>query len=396
MSQIQIMDVKRQHEMYAEEYEEAVLRVMRSGQYIGGEEVSLFEREFAEYNGSKYGVSCGNGTDALVLALKALGIGVGDEVITVPFTFFATAESIAAVGATPVFVDVCPDTYCINTKMIESVITDRTKVILPVNLYGHAADMDEINRIAKKHNLHVVVDCAQSTGTRYKGERKLALGEVSCFSFFPTKNLGCAGDGGMIVTDNEAIANACRALKAHGSGICGLKEWERQLHQQGKEIPKKVLTGESKYYNYLVGYNSRLDSIQAAILRRKLSHLEEFIDGRRRNAKLYTEALVDTEYGIPYEAEDCYHSYYIFAITHKEAKNVMKWLEENEIGCGVYYPVPLHLQGAFADLGYSKGDFPVSERLCETTFAIPIYPELSEEDRRKVISVLKEYRKVEE
>ena len=386
---IQLMNVQRQHETHASEYEEVALNVLRSGGYIGGENVSKFEEEFAEYNGSKYGVSCGNGTDALILAMRALGIGAGDEVITVSFTFFATAESIAAVGATPVFVDVMSDTYCMNPDLAEAAITSKTKAILPVHIYGNSVNMDALRDICKKHNLYLITDCAQSAGTRYKGSRKEALGDVSCFSFFPTKNLGCDGDGGMVVTDNEDIARACRSLKVHGSGKDGLWTLKQQYEAAREAFPKNMPQGESKYYNYLIGYNSRLDAIQAAILRKKLTHLEEFVEGRRKNAHLYNEGLKDTEYVIPVEGENSYHSYYIYALKHPKAQSIMSKLQDAGVACGTYYPVPLHLQGAFAALGYKEGDLPITEELCRTTFAIPVFPELNDEEREYIIEQLK-------
>ena len=386
---IQLMNVQRQHEIYAAEYEEAALQVLRSGGYIGGENVTKFEEEFAAYNQSKYGISCGNGTDALVLALRALGIGAGDEVITVSFTFFAPAESIAAVGATPVFIDVLPDTYCMNPALIEAAITERTKAVLPVHIYGNSADIEAIAKICKKHGLYLVTDCAQSAGSRYKGTRKNALGDVACFSFFPTKNLGCAGDGGMIVTDLEDVARSCRSLKVHGSGKDGLWTLNRQYQAVGKSLPQGMPMGESKYYNYLIGYNTRLDALQAAILRKKLAHLEEFICNRRRNAAFYNEALKDTAYILPKEGEDNYHSYYIYALKHPQAQEIMEKLKAAGVACGTYYPIPLHLQGAFAQLGYKKGDLPVTEDLCKTTFAIPVFPELYDEERQYIIEQLK-------
>ena len=387
---ISLMNVQRQHETYAKEYEEAALKVLRSGGYIGGDEVSSFEEEFASYQGAKYGVSCGNGTDAIILALRALGIGKGDEVITVSWTFFATAESIAAVGAIPVFVDVCSDTYCMNPNLVEEVITERTKAILPVHFYGHSCDMDSLREICQKHGLFLIADCAQATGTKYKGDRKNILGDVSCFSFFPTKNLGCDGDGGMVLTDDESVARACRSLKAHGSGKDGLKTLEVEYKKKGLSWPKNMPVGESKYYNYLIGYNSRLDAIQAAILRKKLMHIEEFIEGRRRNAKLYNVALENTEYETPFEAPFCFHSYYIYALKHPKAKIIVNKLKELGVSCGTYYPVPLHLQGAFVELGYKEGDFPVTEELSKTTFAIPIFPELYDEELDYIINMLKE------
>lgn len=386
---IQLMNVQRQHETHAAEYEEAALKVLRSGGYIGGSEVSSFEEEFAAYAGAKYGVSCGNGTDALVLALRALGIGKGDEVITVSWTFFATAESIAATGATPVFVDVCPDTYCMDPALVEAVITERTKAVLPVHFYGQSCDMDALRLICKKHGLYLVADCAQSAGTKYKGERKNTLGDVSCFSFFPTKNLGCDGDGGMVLTDDENVARACRSLKVHGSGKDGLWTLKREYEMKNLPLPQNMPVGESKYYNYLIGYNSRLDAVQAAILRKKLTHMDEFITGRRKNAALYNEALRSTTYETPYEDPNCEHSYYIYALKHPDAQKIMERLNEAGVPCGTYYPVPLHLQGAFAQLGYKEGDLPVTEELSRTTFAIPVFPELYDEERNYIISTLK-------
>lgn len=386
---IQLMNVQRQHETHAPEYEEAALKVLRSGGYIGGSEVTAFEEEFAAYEGAKYGISCGNGTDAIVLALRALGIGEGDEVITVSWTFFATAESIAAVGAVPVFVDVDPTTYCMNPALAEAAITDKTKAILPVHFYGQSCDMDALKEICRKYGLYLIADCAQSAGTKYKGERNNTLGDVSCFSFFPTKNLGCDGDGGMVLTDDEDIARACRSLKVHGSGSDGLWTLKREYKIKGIPFPENMPVGESKYYNYLIGYNSRLDALQAAILRKKLVHLDEFVEGRRNNAALYNEALKNTGYITPYEDPKCEHSYYIYALKHNNAAQIMEKLKAVGVPCGTYYPVPLHLQGAFAQLGYKEGDLPVTENLSKTTFAIPIFPELFDEERDFIIDALK-------
>ena len=380
------MDIKRQHEHYQKEYEEVALEVLRSGNYIGGSEVELFEKEFANYQGAKYGISCGNGTDAIIIALRALGIGPGDEVIVPAWTFFATAESVAAVGAKPVFVDVNEKTYCIDENLIEKNITSKTKAVLPVHFYGNCADLDKIKEICKKHNLFLVCDCAQSTGTMYKGIRSNTLGDVACFSFFPTKNLGCDGDGGMILTNNEQIANASRSLKVHGSGKLGLEVLKKQLSELNKKLPEGLEIGESKYFNYLIGYNSRLDALQAAILRKKLTHINEFIDGRRRNAIEYNNAFKSTALITPFVGDDVYHSYYIYALSHSESERIIEKLKERGIGTGVYYPVPLHLQGAFHYLGYKKGDFPVSEKLSKETFVLPVFPELTDEERSYIIS----------
>ena len=387
---IALMNVQRQHETHASEYEEAALKVLRSGGYIGGTEVTAFEEEFAAYEGAKYGISCGNGTDSIVIALRALGIGSGDEVITVAWTFFATAESIAAVGATPVFVDVDPRTYCMDPALAEAAVTDRTKAILPVHFYGQSCDMDPLREICRKHGLYLIADCAQSAGTKYKGSRKNTLGDVSCFSFFPTKNLGCDGDGGMILTDDEDIARACRSLKVHGSGRDGLWTLRREYEAKGEPFPENMPEGESKYYNYLIGYNSRLDALQAAILRKKLLHIDEFIAGRRKNAELYNKALAGTPYITPFEDPNNEHSYYIYALKHPDAPAIMEKLAERGVPSNTYYPVPLHLQGAFAPLGYREGDLPVSEELSRTTFVIPVFPELYDEERDYIIQALKE------
>ena len=387
---IALMNVQRQHETHASEYEEAALKVLRSGGYIGGTEVTAFEEEFAAYEGAKYGISCGNGTDSIVIALRALGIGSGDEVITVAWTFFATAESIAAVGATPVFVDVDPRTYCMDPALAEAAVTDRTKAILPVHFYGQSCDMDPLREICRRRGLYLIADCAQSAGTKYKGSRKNTLGDVSCFSFFPTKNLGCDGDGGMILTDDEDIARACRSLKVHGSGRDGLWTLRREYAAKGEPFPENMPEGESKYYNYLIGYNSRLDALQAAILRKKLLHIDEFIAGRRKNAELYNKALAGTPYITPFEDPNNEHSYYIYALKHPDAPAIMEKLAERGVPSNTYYPVPLHLQGAFAPLGYREGDLPVSEELSRTTFVIPVFPELYDEERDYIIQALKE------
>lgn len=389
MKEVQLMDVRRQHDEHREEYEKAVIDVLRSGRYIGGENVEKFESEFAKYIGVKYAISCGNGTDSIVIALKALNIGPGDEVITVPFTFFATAEGIAAVGAKPVFVDVDRMTYCMDPNLIEAAITEKTKAIFPVHIYGHSADMDKINKIAKEHNLYVITDCAQSTGTEYNGTRSSTIGDVSCFSFFPTKILGCDGDGGMIVTNSENIARACRSYKVHGSGADGLYTLKKEYQSKNIIFPDNIPIGENKYYNYLIGYNSRLDAIQAALLRVKLKYIDTFVDRRRKNAEIYNKELKDTNYITPHESSNVKHSYYIYALKHDNASKIMEKLHSVGIACGTYYPIPLHLQGAFAYLNYKNGDFPVAENLSKTTFAIPVFPELTADERNYIINELK-------
>ena len=387
---INLMDIKRQEATYAAEYEAAVLDALRSGTYIGGPYVEQFEAEFAAKTGAAHCISCSNGTTALILALRALGIGAGDEVITVSWTFFATAEAIAAVGATPVFVDVEPQTYCMDPALAEAAITDRTKVLLPVHFYGHSADMDALCAIAKKHGLYLIEDCAQSMGTTYQGRQTGTIGDIGCFSFFPTKNLGAAGDAGAVVTNREDLARAVRSYKVHGSGLNGYETLKAQYAARGEGLPANMPKGTSKYYNYLIGYNSRMDALQAALLCAKLNHIDEFVDGRRANATAYNEALQGSGYTTPYETADCKHSYYLYVLRHPNADAIMAGLTEAGIGNGRYYPVPLHLQGAFAHLGYKRGDLPVTEQLAATSFAIPVFPELTAEERAYIIRTLRE------
>lgn len=388
---IGLMDVKRQHEEHASEYEQAALDVLRSGNYIMGENVKAFEKEFAEYTGTKYAVSCGNGTDALHIALRAMGIKAGDEVITTPFTFFATAEAIASVGAIPVFVDCNEKSYCIDADKIESAVTKKTKAILPVHFYGQPADMDKINSIAEKHNLLVLEDSAQASGSIYKGKKTGNLGNAGCFSFFPTKTLGCDGDGGMITTNDIHIAEAAQAIRVHGSGLGGLHTYNYLSGSAILDEKKDIDLEQPKYYNFLIGQNSRLDEIQAAILRKKLTHLDNFIKRRREHAAYYTEALKNTSFITPDEITGRTNTYYLYTLRHEKAEEIKKLLKENGVGTGTYYPVPLHEQRVFENLGYKKGDFPIAEMLANKTFTIPVYPELTKEEQDFIIKILKKY-----
>lgn len=389
--EIALMDIKRQHSENSDEYEKAALEVLRSGMYIMGKNVKDFEREFASYCGVKHAIGVGNGTDALSIALKALGIGFEDEVITCPFTFFATSEAIAAVGAKNVFVDVDPSTYCIDTTKIEAAITKNTKAILPIHFYGQPANMDEINKIAKKYNLYVIEDACQGAGASYKGRKTGSLGNIGCFSFFPTKTLGCDGDGGMITTNDDALADACRSIRVHGSGIAGLNTFNL-LNKNKKALDpnKDIDLNAPKYYNFLIGQNSRLDALQAAILRKKLTHLDNFVERRNDNANYYNEKLANTEYILPKHNSDITHGYYLYVLSHPRAKEIIQYLKNNGIGVGIYYPVSLHEQKALSYLGYKTGDFPQAERLSKTTFAIPVFPELKKEERTYIVSKLLE------
>lgn len=394
--QIPLIDLKKQYETIKSDADKNVLEILSSANYIMGENVKQFEKEICEYLGAKNAISVGNGTDALVIALKALGIGQGDEVITSPFTFFATAESISAVGATPVFVDVRLDTFNIDPSKIEEKITSKTKAIMPVHIFGQPANMDEIMAIAKKQNLYVIEDACQAIGAEYKGKKVGILGDIACFSFFPTKNLGCAGDGGIIVTNNDDLATICKALRTHGSGADGRKAYNL-LNNIDENIEENdsidnTVYNPLKYYNYLIGYNSRLDEIQAAILRVKLKELDKWNELRREHIKFYNENLKDTEFITPFEEKDVKHVYHMYILQSERRADVVSYLKDKGIATGIYYPVPLHLQKVYEGLGYKLGDMPNAEYLSERTFAIPVYPELSKEQREYIVDVLKSFK----
>ncbi|MDU1568845.1 MAG: DegT/DnrJ/EryC1/StrS family aminotransferase [Clostridium sp.] len=390
---IPLIDLKAQYESLAENLDKAALGVLSSANYIMGKTVTDFEKEFADFIGVKHAISVGNGTDALVLALKSMGIGEGDEVITTPFTFFATAETISAVGATPVFVDVDKETFNIDVTKIEEKITSKTKAIMPVHIFGQSADMDEINEIAKKHNLYVIEDACQAIGGKYRGRKIGTLGDVACFSFFPTKNLGCAGDGGMIVTDNDEIAIIARALRTHGSGENGQKAYNllNNIEEEIKtaEGANDTVYNPLKYYNYLIGYNTRLDAIQAAILSVKLKEIDSWNAKRREIVELYNEALQNSDLVTPVARDYNDHVYHMYILQSENREEVLAKLKEAGIATGVYYPVPLHLQKVYKNLGYKEGDMPVSEYLSHRTFAIPVYPELTKEQIDYIISKIK-------
>lgn len=390
---IPLIDLKAQYKSIAEDLDRVTKEVLSSAGYIMGKNVTEFEKEFAEYLGVKHAISVGNGTDALVIALKSLGIGSGDEVITTPFTFFATAETISAVGATPVFVDVEKETFDIDPSKIEEKITSKTKAILPVHIFGQSARMDEINEIAKKHNLKVIEDACQAVGSKYKGKNIGTLGDVACFSFFPTKNLGCAGDGGILVTSDDNVATIARALRTHGSGENGQKAYNL-LNNITEEVQTAhdaddTVYNPLKYYNYLIGYNTRLDAIQAAILRVKLPHLDNWNARRREIAKIYDEAFKDTELVTPIIREENVPVYHMYILQSEKRDEVIGKLKEKGIATGVYYPVPMHLQKVYKNLGYKIGDMPVAEYLSHRTFAIPVYPELTDEEVKYIVDTIK-------
>ncbi len=391
---IPLLNLKRQYKNIEEEVNASVLECFKNAQYIMGENVKQFEKEIAGKIGVKHAITVGNGTDALIIALKSLGIKEGDEVITTDYTFFATAEAIRFVGATPVFCDVELDTYNIDPSQIEEKITDKTKAIICVHLFGNACKMDQINDIAKRHNLYVIEDAAQAINSQYKGKNVGNLGDVACFSFFPTKNLGCFGDGGMITTNDDDLATIIRALKVHGSGENGMKAYailnDEEVEVVEQNSGDNTVYNPLKYYNYLIGHNSRLDEIQAAILRIKLKHLDEYTENRRSISHKYIDALKNTSLVMPTETEGGKHVFHLFILQSENREEIESKLKEKGIATGTYYKVPMHLQKAFNDLGYKKGDFPNAEYLSERTFAIPLFPEMNDEEREYIINSIKE------
>lgn len=377
MNKIPPFDVSQQYQQIGDRLNQAALAVLASGQYIGGQVVSQFETEFANYIGasvdsgvgsivgSVHGISCNSGTDALYLALRALNIGEGDEVITSPFTFFASAETISMTGATPVFIDIEAHSFNMNVNLIESVITERTKAIMPVHLFGRSVDMTNLMAIAKKHNLYVIEDCAQATGATYKGQKVGNIGDVGCFSFYPTKNLGGCGDGGMMTTNNAEVAEKLRILREHGS-------------------PKR-------YYHEYIGMNSRLDSLQAALLQVKLPYLDKWNTQRREISDRYTHLLKDANIPNLIFPDHCLGSVwnqYTICIGAGNRNDVQTQLREQNIITMIYYPLPLHLQTVYKNLGYKKGDFPITENICDQVLSLPMFPELSEEQQDRVVSTL--------
>ena len=384
--QIPPFSLEAQISEIGEEIEEALIKVFRSGKYIGGEEVTSFEKAFALATETSYSVSCNSGTDALILALRSLNIGQGDEVITSSFSFFATAEAITSVGARPVFVDIDPENYLMDLDLVEKAITPRTKAILPVHLFGHPLDMDQIMAIAEGNNLKVIEDCAQAAGAHWRGKPVGSFGDVGCFSFFPTKNLGAAGDGGAITTNDFDLAKTIRELAIHG-------------------MPKR-------YFHTNIGYNSRLDSLQAAILNVKLSRLNKWIEQRKAIAINYINKLSTIEsIKLPSNTfiNNSGHSWNQFAIRIMDNSFVenLKFTSEDVLdslsrdlfkselqGHGVntiiYYPIPIHLQPAYKTLGYKEGSLPITEKVCSQVISLPIFPELKSIEQSYVIDKINE------
>lgn len=353
--QIPFVDLKAQYNLIKDEIDETIHRVIDKTSFIMGEEVRRFEEEFALFCKAKYAVGVANGTEALMLALKACGLTSGDEVITVPNTFIATTEAITMIGAKIVFVDVDPDTYNIDVSKIEEKITAKTKAIIPVHLYGQPADMDPINQLARKYNLKIVEDAAQAHGAEYKGRRVGTLGDITCFSFYPGKNLGAYGDAGAVVTNNEELAQKVAMLRNHGR--------------------------TKKYLHQIEGFNSRLDALQAAILRVKLRHLEDWNEERREKAKLYNQLLEPFPKIItPKMLDSTVPVYHLYVVRIKNRDRLQNILKTKGISTGIHYPLPLHLQPAYSYLGYKEGEIPMTERVSKEILSLPMYAELKEED----------------
>lgn len=360
---VPLLDLKGQYAAIRAEVREALDRVIESQYFILGPEVEALEREVAEYSQCRFAVGMSSGTDALLAALMALGVGAGDEVITTAYSFFASAGAIARLGAKPVFVDIDPVTFNIDPALIEAKITSRTKAVIPVHLYGQMADMDAILEITRRYKLPVIEDAAQSIGAELNGRRAGSLGDMGCLSFFPTKNLGGFGDGGMIITNNGELADRVRQLRNHGI--------------------------RGKYHSEIVGGNFRLDEIQAAVLRVKLKYLDRWTGGRQRNAALYRNSIRAVQ--LPVEATGRRHIYNQFVVRSSKRDELMAHLKKNGITAEVYYPVPFHLQKCFAGLGYGTGDFPASECAAQETLALPIYPELTSEMIGHVASTINSF-----
>jgi dTDP-4-amino-4,6-dideoxygalactose transaminase len=359
-------DATNQYQQLATELQAKVAAVMAGGRYIMGPEVKQLERAVAEYLNCRQVVSCNSGTDALHLALRALQIGAGDEVITTPFTFIATTEAIGIVGATPIFVDIDPLTYNIDVSQIEAKITPRTKAILPVHLYGRSCSMNAIIEIARKHNLKVVEDCAQATGAMWDGKQVGTIGDVGCFSFFPTKNLGCFGDGGAIATDDLALAERIESLRRHG--------------------------GKVKYHHEELGLNSRLDTIQASILLVKLPHLDTWNAARTEVAKYYHQQLQGIE-GIVLpdlltDGSSVWNQFTI-RVLNGQRDRLQTELKDRGVDATIYYPIPLHLQKVHEQLGHKRGDFPISEQLSLEVLSLPMFPEITLAQREQVVELLR-------
>ena len=364
--QVPLLDIPASYEQILSDVEKKISEVIRSGRFILGPVVEELEARITDYCGTKYAIGVSSGTDALLISLMAAGIGEGDEVITTPFTFFATAGSIARVGAHPVFVDIEQETFNIDPKQIENKITDKTRALMPVHLYGQCANMDSILEVARRHGLAVIEDAAQAIGSEYKGQRAGSIGDYGCLSFFPTKNLGGFGDGGMVTTSSKELYERVKILRVHGS--------------------------EPKYFHKTIGGNFRLDAIQAAVVLAKLNYLDHWTELRRQNAEIYKTLFEKrgllNSLELPSETTPR-HVYNQYVIRVKDYRDGLRqFLDKNHVATEIYYPLPLHLQECFDSLGYHQGDFPVAERAADEVLALPVYPELTESQLEYVVEMI--------
>jgi UDP-2-acetamido-2-deoxy-ribo-hexuluronate aminotransferase len=358
---IDFANLQYQHELYKDEIEEAILRVARNCNFIMGGEMQALEKSLEEFTGATHAITCSSGTDALLLAMMSLNIGAGDEVITTPFTFIATAEMIALLGAVPIFVDITETTYNIDASKIEDAITQKTKAIIPVSLYGQPADMNEIQSIADRYNLKLIIDGAQSFGSTYKGKTDSNMGDISCTSFFPAKPLGCYGDGGAVFTNDDALAEKIKSLRLHGQN--------------------------KRYHHQYIGIGGRLDTIQAAVLNVKLKYYEKDLALRQEVARKYDVALKG-KYSVPFIAEDRTSTYAQYSIRVQNRDMLQKRLAESGIPTAVHYPIPLHLQECFSYLGYKRGDFPIAENVSQEIMSLPMNPYLNNEEIMYINQIL--------
>jgi len=361
---VPFFDLKRQHMEIKAEIDDAVKKVLDCGRFILGSEVAAFEKEFSSYIGARYGIGVASGTDALHLALRAVGVKHGDEVITVPNVSSPNVAAINLAGGIPKFVDVDEETHAIDACKIENAITSRTKAVIPIHLYGHPAEIEKICEVARKYKIAVIEDCAQAHGSEFGGRKTGTFGDIACFSFYPTKNLGAYGDGGFVATNNTELADKIMLLKNYG---------EKERYKPVSE-----------------GFNSRLDEIQAAILRVKLRHLDEFNSKRRVNAGLYRKYLADTDIILPKERENCKHIYHLFVVRHKQRDKLKVHLQQNGIYSDIHYPL-LHTQQSVANLGHKLGDFPVAEKLSSEILSLPMFPELRGEEIAYICDVIKKF-----
>ncbi len=362
---IPFIDLKRQYSLLGSEVEASIKKVMEEGDFILGHEVTLFEKEFAQYCQIKYAVGVACGTDAILLALKALGIGPSDEVIIPVNTFIATVLPVITLGATPIFIDIDKNTYNIDTDKIEEKITKKTKAIIPVHLYGQVANMEKIMSLARKYNLHVIEDACQAHGSKYKGRKAGSFGDIACFSFYPGKNLGAYGDAGAITTNSKELSDKIKILRNVGQ--------------------------KEKYHHIELGYNSRLDTIQASVLRVKLPHLDKWNKKRRQRAELYKKFLSGLDIVLPYEPDENLSNYHLYVIRVKKRASLLSYLKGQGIHCGIHYPIPLHLQTCMKSLGYRKGDFPIAEQYARETISLPMFPELTEKEVELIATHIRKF-----